>query len=57
MKRESGYYWVKETSTGPWLISYYEESDERWYFINDADKYESEHFFDIKKERILPPNT
>lgn len=55
MERESGYYWVKETNTGAWLISFYEEDLNRWFFINDPIKYEETALYKINETRILPP--
>ena len=41
MKRESGYYWVKEYFESEWIISYFNSANNTWMNYDDEvyDKY------------------
>lgn len=55
MKREDGYYWVKENATN-WYIAEYIGMDDFWLTTGDESSSFDETFDEINENRIKAPN-
>ena len=53
MKREPGYYWVKEGNLG-WSIAYF--GGLYWWFVGLKYDYEDSEMDEINESRILSPD-
>lgn len=59
MKREIGYYWVKDEEN-VWVVSEYEwnynQTEMYWYFGESEDGVKDEFLLEINETRILNPD-
>lgn len=51
MKRESGYYWVKDRD-GDWIIAYFYGSTKEWQIIGIDSEFKDSEFDEINETKI-----
>lgn len=53
MKRESGYYWVKLSTT--WVICFWDKARQFWYMAGKYGGLTSDYFTEIDERKIEKP--